>query len=46
MNLPDRALTAGEVEALWKIDRIRVAVNQRCGTRLLAWYESLRLNWK
>jgi hypothetical protein len=42
----DRALNIGEVEALWKQDRVRYVVMRRCGQRLLAWYEDLRTNWK
>ena len=45
-GIPEKALTAGDVESLWKIDRVRVAVNARCGGRLLAWYEDLRKNWR
>lgn len=45
-NVPDKALNAGEIEALWKSDRVKVAVNARCGARALSWYESLRVNWK
>lgn len=44
--IPDKALTVAEVEALWKIDRIRGAVMQRCGTRLLSWYDELRSKWR
>ena len=46
VGLPDKDLTIAEVEALWKVDRYRLAVNKRCGVRLLQWYESLRVNWK
>jgi hypothetical protein len=46
VGVPDRALSVAEVESLWKNDRVRVVVNQRCGARFLAWYESLRENWK
>ena len=45
-GLPEKALNAGEVEALWKNDRVRVAVNARCGARLLHWYEDVRKNWR
>jgi hypothetical protein len=45
-NIPDRALTMSEVEALWKQDRVRVVVEQKCGTRLLAWYKTLQTNWQ
>jgi hypothetical protein len=45
-NLPDKALTVAEVEALWKIDRIRLVAAQRCGARLAAWYEDLREHWQ
>jgi hypothetical protein len=43
--LPDKALSVAEVEELWKQDRIRNAVMQRCGKRMLAWYEDLRKSW-
>lgn len=45
-DLPDKALSVSEVEALWKQDRIRAVVEQRCGIRLLAWYKDLQANWK
>jgi hypothetical protein len=44
-NIPDKALTMSEVEALWKQDRIRAVVEQKCGTRLLQWYKTLQTNW-
>lgn len=44
--VPDRALSIYDVESLWKSDRVRIAVMQRCGNRMIAWYESLRANWK
>jgi hypothetical protein len=46
VGVPDKALSVSEVEALWKIDRVRVVVNQRCGNRLLQWYTKLRANWR
>jgi hypothetical protein len=46
VNLPDRALTVGEVEKLWAQDRLRIAVMRRCGTRLVAWYSELRAKWQ
>ena len=45
-GVPDRALTQGDVEALWKEDRFRSAVNARCGSRLYSWYMSLMANWQ
>jgi hypothetical protein len=45
-GVPDKALNVAEVESLWKNDRVRTVANRRCGTRLLAWYLSLRENWK
>lgn len=45
-GLGDRALNVGEIEALWKQDRIRYVVMRRCGVRLLAWYGDLQANWK
>lgn len=41
-----RTLTVAEIESLWKQDRVQIAVMRRCGNRFLAWYESLRQNWK
>jgi hypothetical protein len=46
VDIPHRDLTVSDVESLWKKDRIRNVVMRRCGTRFLAWYESLRQNWK
>jgi hypothetical protein len=46
VGIPDRALTVAEVEALWKQDRVRLAVNRLCGQRILAWYADLQANWK
>ena len=45
-ELPDRELSAGEIEELWKLDRYRAVLEQRCGVRFLAWYESLRKGWR
>ena len=45
-NLPDRALSMSEVEALWKQDRIRAVAEAKCGKRLLEWYSQLQANWK
>jgi hypothetical protein len=45
-NLPDKALSVSEVESLWKQDRVRVVVQQRCGLRLLAWYKDLQDHWQ
>lgn len=46
VGVPDKALSVSEVEALWKIDRVRVVASQRCGARFTAWYENLRKTWK
>jgi hypothetical protein len=45
-TVPDRALTAYDVESLWKSDRVKFIVMKKCGNRFLSWYESLRANWK
>ena len=45
-KVPPRALTVAEVETLWKNDRVRAVVMQRCGNRFLTWYDSLRRSWK
>jgi hypothetical protein len=44
-NVPDRDLTVEEVERLWKSDRVRAVVSQRCGKRFVAWYGDLRAGW-
>lgn len=44
--IPNRALTVADVESLWKQDRVRLVVMQRCGNRILAWYDQLRAGWK
>lgn len=46
VEIPDRALTVGDVERLWKTDRVRVVVMQRCGGRLIALYDQLRRTWR
>jgi hypothetical protein len=46
VKVPQKALTIAEVESLWKEDRIRAVVLRKCGTRFIAWYDSLRQNWK
>lgn len=45
-NVPQKALTVAEVESLWKQDRVRLVVEQRCGRRFLAWYGDLRKGWR
>jgi hypothetical protein len=42
---PDRDLTAGDVEELWKKDRVKIVVLKKCGNRFTAWYNSLRQSW-
>ena len=44
--IPDRDLTAGEVEGLWKKDRVKIVVLRTCGNRFMTWYEGLRQTWK
>jgi hypothetical protein len=46
VGVPDKALTVAEVESLWKQDRVRLAINKRCGERMIAWYSTLQRNWK
>lgn len=46
VDVPDRALTAGEVEKSWKTDRRVQAAVRNCGLRIAAWYEDLRRGWK
>lgn len=46
VDIPARALTIGDVEKLWKTDRVRAVVMQRCGVRLLAFYDDLRRSWR
>lgn len=44
-KVPQTALSVAEVESLWKQDRVRVVVEQRCGKRFLAWYADLQKRW-
>lgn len=44
--IPDRDLTVGDVERLWKTDRVRLVVMRRCGVRLVAFYDGLRRTWR
>jgi hypothetical protein len=44
-TIPDQDLTIAEVERLWKSDRLRAAVMQRCGKRFVAWYADLQAQW-
>ena len=44
--IPDREMTVGEVETLWKQDRAFGRAMKRCGKRLIAWYDDLRARWK
>lgn len=46
VDIPDRALTAGDVEKLWGGDRRILAVLRRCGLRLEAWYVDLWEHWR
>ena len=46
VDIPRRALTVGDVERLWKQDRLRAVVMQRCGTRLIAFYDQVRRSWR
>lgn len=45
-NVPDRDLTIAEVESIWKHDRLRAVIMQRCGKRVIAWYSQLRGRWQ
>ncbi len=45
-GLPDRDLSAADVEQLWKLDRYHAVLEQRCGLRFLAWYNDLRAGWR
>lgn len=40
-EVPDRDLTVGDVERLWKDERKRSAAKTRCGERLLAWIDAI-----
>lgn len=46
VDVPDRDLTAADIESLWKQDRLRSIVMRNCGQRFLAWYEMIRKGWK
>lgn len=41
-RIPDRDLTVADVERLWAQDRLRAIALQRCGERLLAWFDNIR----
>ncbi|OYX87479.1 MAG: hypothetical protein B7Y75_02055 [Azorhizobium sp. 35-67-5] len=45
-DVPDTALSVGEVERGWKQDRRTQAAVRRCGQRLAAWYDDLRTGWR
>lgn len=45
VEIPPGRLTVGDVEKLWKIDRVRSIAMRRCGTRLIAYYDQLRRSW-
>ena len=46
VEIPQRALTAGEVERLWASDRITIKAKTLCGARAVAWYSDLRSKWR
>lgn len=46
INIPARALTAGDVEALWGNDRVRIVVLKKCGARFQSWYDDLRKGYQ
>lgn len=46
VKVPVKSLTIAEVESLWKQDRIRTVVMQKCGQRFLAWYDDLQKRWQ
>lgn len=46
VKVPQKALTVAEVESLWKEDRVRLVVMQKCGQRFLAWQGDLQKRWK
>ncbi len=45
-EVPERALSVGDVERGWKEDRRIQAAVRGCGQRLAAWYEDLRKGWR
>jgi len=46
VEIPKGPLTVGDVEQLWKNDRLRAVVMRRCGSRLIAFYDQLRRDWR
>lgn len=46
VGVPKGKLTAGDVERLWKQDRVRSVAMERCGDRAVDWYASLRKKWR
>lgn len=46
VNIPRRALTVGEIERLWKSDRVTIVVLRKCGRQLIAFHDTLRKGWR
>lgn len=46
IDIPKRALTVGEIERLWKEDRITIVAMRNCGNRIIAFYNTLRKRWR
>lgn len=46
VEIPAGRLTVGQVERLWKSDRVRAIAMRRCGARLIKFYDDLKANWR
>ena len=46
VDVPRRRLTVGEVERLWRHDRVTIVAMRQCGARIRGWYETLRRDWR
>ena len=46
VEVPNRPLTAGEVERMWATDRMNLVAKRQCGDRAVAWYNTLRAGWR
>lgn len=44
--VPHRRLTVGEVERLWRTDRLTIVAMRQCGNRINAFYNTLQKRWR
>lgn len=46
VDVPHHRLTVGEVERLWRTDRLTIVAMRQCGTRMRSWYSTLQQRWR